>query len=86
MVSADGKPEILSDDPVDGLDVSVLQNALLSPVLGIKDPKTDARIDFVGGIRGIGELENAAKQIVYWHFQCIRHQLHSFLPWQMQDG
>ena len=32
------KPEILSDDPVDGLDVSVLQNALLSPVLGIKDP------------------------------------------------
>ena len=51
------KPEILSDDPVDGLDVSVLQNALLSPVLGIKDPKTDARIDFVGGIRGIGELE-----------------------------
>ena len=40
------KPEILSDDPVDGLDVSVLQNALLSPVLGIKDPKTDARIDF----------------------------------------
>ena len=44
------KPEILSDDPVDGLDVSVLQNALLSPVLGIKDPKTDARIDFVGGI------------------------------------
>ena len=51
------KPEILSDDPGDGLDVSVWQNALLSPVLGIKDPKTDARIDFVGGIRGIGELE-----------------------------
>lgn len=51
------KPEILSSDPVDGLDVSVLQNALLSPVLGIKDPKTDSRIDFVGGIRGIGELE-----------------------------
>ena len=55
------KPEILSDDPVDGLDVSVLQNALLSPVLGIKDPKTDARIDFVGGIRGIGELERCCE-------------------------
>lgn len=80
------KPEILSDDPVDGLDVSVLQNALLSPVLGIKDPKTDARIDFVGGIRGMENWKGAVKQIVYWHFQCIRHQLHSFLPWQMQDG
>lgn len=51
------KPEILSSDPVDGLDVSVLQNALLAPVLGINDPKTDSRIDFVGGIRGIDELE-----------------------------
>lgn len=51
------KPEILSDDPVEGLDVSVLQNALLAPVLGILDPKTDPRIDFVGGIRGLKELE-----------------------------
>lgn len=45
------------EDPVDGLDVSLLQNLLLDPVLGIKDPKTDARIDFVGGIRGLSELE-----------------------------
>ncbi len=44
-------------DPVARLDVSVLQDNLLSPVLGIKDPKTDKRIDFVGGIRGLGELE-----------------------------
>jgi uncharacterized protein (DUF1015 family) len=51
------KPEILSEDPVDGLDVSVLQNNVLTPLLGITDPKTDKRIDFVGGIRGIGELE-----------------------------
>jgi uncharacterized protein (DUF1015 family) len=51
------KPEILSDDPVDGLDVSLLQNNVLTPLLGITDPKTDKRIDFVGGIRGIGELE-----------------------------
>ncbi len=46
-----------SDDPVEGLDVSLLQNLLLSPVLGIGDPKTDKRIDFVGGIRGLDELE-----------------------------
>lgn len=48
---------IQSADEVDGLDVSVLQNALLHPILGIADPKTDKRIDFVGGIRGLEELE-----------------------------
>lgn len=48
---------VLSDDPVKGLDVSVLQDALLNPVLGIQDPRTDERIQFVGGIRGLGELE-----------------------------
>lgn len=46
-----------SSDPVKGLDVSLLQELLLSPVLGITDPKTDVRIDFVGGIRGLDELE-----------------------------
>ncbi len=51
------KPHILSEDVVDGLDVSLLQNNLLGPVLGIEDPKTDKRIDFVGGIRGLEELE-----------------------------
>lgn len=49
--------DILSDDAVDGLDVSILQQYLLGPVLGIEDPKTDRRIDFVGGIRGLKELE-----------------------------
>ncbi len=44
-------------DPVKSLDVSVLQDHLLGPVLGIHDPRTDKRIDFVGGIRGLGELE-----------------------------
>ncbi len=44
-------------DPVDRLDVSILQNNLISPVLGITDPRTDKRIDFVGGIRGLEELE-----------------------------
>lgn len=46
-----------SSDPVNGLDVSLLQELLLAPVLGIGDPKTDKRIDFVGGIRGLDELE-----------------------------
>ncbi|HJQ32019.1 MAG TPA: DUF1015 family protein [Pyrinomonadaceae bacterium] len=47
----------LSDDPTAVLDVSLLQNNLLGPVLGVTDPRTDKRIDFVGGIRGTQELE-----------------------------
>ena len=54
--------DIMSDDPVDGLDVAVLQDNLLAPVLGIGDPKTDKRIDFVGGIRGLGELEKRCRE------------------------
>lgn len=46
-----------SDDPVAGLDVSFLQNQVLGPVLGITDPRTDSRISFVGGIRGLAELK-----------------------------
>jgi uncharacterized protein (DUF1015 family) len=52
------RAEILrEDDPVAGLDVSILQDKLLGPILGIRDPRTDARIDFIGGIRGMAELE-----------------------------
>lgn len=47
-------------DAVGSLDVSVLQDYLLGPVLGIGDPRTDDRIDFVGGIRGLSELEKRA--------------------------
>ena len=54
------KSHILSEDPVEGLDVSILQDYLLAPVLGIKDPRTDKRIDFIGGIRGLSELERRA--------------------------
>jgi uncharacterized protein (DUF1015 family) len=43
-------------DPVAGLDVSILQDNLLAPLLGVADPRTDKRIGFVGGIRGMGEL------------------------------
>jgi uncharacterized protein (DUF1015 family) len=46
-----------STDPIGILDITILQNNLLEPLLGIKDQRTDTRIDFVGGIRGLGELE-----------------------------
>jgi len=42
--------------------VSILQDRLLGPVLGIGDPRTDKRIDFIGGIRGLGELERRVKE------------------------
>lgn len=45
------------DDPVESLDVAILQKLVLNDILGIADPRTDNRIDFVGGIRGLGELE-----------------------------
>lgn len=51
-----------SEDPVKGLDVSLLQDLLLEPVLGISDPKTDKNIDFVGGIRGLDELEKRCNE------------------------
>ncbi|MGE5026900.1 MAG: DUF1015 domain-containing protein [Betaproteobacteria bacterium] len=52
------RPELIPvDDPVARLDVSLLQNNLIAPVLGIDDPRRDKRIDFVGGIRGLAELE-----------------------------
>ena len=51
------KPEMIPRDPVASLDVSLLSDHLLSPVLGIHDLRRDKRIDFVGGIRGLAELE-----------------------------
>lgn len=51
------RPERQSTDVVEALDVQALQRELLDPILGITDPKTDPRIDFVGGIRGLKELE-----------------------------
>ena len=55
------KEEYTSDDAVEGLDVSLLQKYVLDPIFGIKNPKTDNRIDFVGGIRGLSELEKRNK-------------------------
>lgn len=51
---------LVTKDPVRQLDVSILQDYLLGPVLGIEDPRVDKRIDFIGGIRGIKELEKRA--------------------------
>ena len=57
------KPEFINEnDPVECLDVSILQNNLITPILNITDPRTDKRIDFVGGIRGLGELERRCKE------------------------
>ena len=57
------KPEFINEnDPVECLDVSILQNNLITPILNITDPRTDKRIDFVGGIRGLGELEKRCKE------------------------
>lgn len=55
------KADIIPNHVIDSLDVAILQNNLLHPILGIEDPRTDKRIDFVGGIRGLGELERRAE-------------------------
>jgi uncharacterized protein (DUF1015 family) len=52
------KPGTWTEDPIGVLDVTVLSNNVLDKLLGIKDQRTDKRIDFVGGIRGLKELEN----------------------------
>ena len=57
------KSEFESSDPVEGLDVSILQEKVLAPILGIGDPRTDGRIEFVGGIRGLRELERKVNRI-----------------------
>jgi uncharacterized protein (DUF1015 family) len=73
------RPELIpAADPVGRLDVSLLQNQLISPLLGIADPRRDKRIDFVGGIRGLAELEkrvNSGEMAVAF----------SLFPTQMQD-
>jgi uncharacterized protein (DUF1015 family) len=57
------RPDVARPDgAVESLDVSVLQDCLLDPILGIKDVRTDKRIDFVGGIRGTRELEKLVNE------------------------
>lgn len=50
------------NDPVDRLDVSILQKNAIGPIFGIDDPRTDKRIDFIGGIRGLSELEKRVNE------------------------
>ncbi len=72
------KQEYQNDDPVDGLDVAILQNHCLAPMLGIEDPKTDKRIDFIGGIRGIEELErrvNSDCKVAFAMYPTSIHEL-----------
>lgn len=70
------KPQILSKDPVNGLDVAILQNHLLTPILGIGDPRLDKRIDFVGGIRGLSELEKRANSDMKLAFSMYPTSIH----------
>ena len=59
IIELTAKDSIIDEsNPVKRLDVSILQDHILSPVMGIQDPKTDTRIQFVGGIRGLKELMN----------------------------
>lgn len=68
--------DIQSTHPVDGLDVAILQQYILMPLLGIKDPKTDKRIDFVGGIRGLGELERRCNKDCVLAFSMYATSIH----------
>ena len=70
------KESILSEDPVDGLDVAILQDYLLTPVLGIGDPRIDKRIDFIGGIRGLKELERRADSDMKLAFSMYPTSIH----------
>ena len=59
-------------NPIDSLDVSILQNNLLNPILGISDPTKSERIEFIGGIRGLKELENRADTDMKVSFSCMQ--------------
>ncbi|MBR6471767.1 MAG: DUF1015 domain-containing protein [Victivallales bacterium] len=66
------------ENPIEALDVSLLQNQVLQPVLGIENPRTDKRIDFVGGIRGTAELErrvNAGEAVAFSMYPTSLEQL-----------
>ena len=56
------KENTFSDDPIGVLDVTILQNNILDRILAIKDPRTDKRVDFVGGIRGCRQWRSDASQ------------------------
>ncbi len=69
-------------DPIGSLDVSILQENLLAPILGISDPRTDKRIDFVGGIRGMKELERRVSEGCAAAFSLFPTTLTSCSTWR----
>jgi uncharacterized protein (DUF1015 family) len=74
------KPGVRASDPVGALDVSVLQDRVLAPVLGIDDPRRSERISFVGGIRGVRALQQAVdggKAVAFHHFPTSLDELFS---------
>ena len=73
------KNNVKSGDAVKGLDVSILQDRVLAPVFGIENPRADARIDFVGGIRG-------AEELMERRFLCSRPPFRSFSVWRMLES
>ncbi len=68
--------DIRSEDAVEGLDVSILQNKVLEPLLDISDPKNDPRIGFVGGIRGLSELERRCETDMMLAFSMYPTDIH----------
>lgn len=75
----EAKSFLYSQNPVDDLDVSILQNMILEPLFGIHDPKTDSRIQFVGGIRGLEELvrltDTAPQKAAFAMYPTSMHEL-----------
>ena len=67
------------DDPIDQLDVAILQNNVLTPILGIEDVRTSDRIDFIGGIRGIKELEKRVNSDMKIAFSMYPTEVHDIM-------
>ena len=68
-----------AEDPIDSLDVAILQNNVLTPILGIEDVRTSDRIDFIGGIRGIGELEKRVHSDMKIAFSMYPTEVHDIM-------
>lgn len=67
------------DDPIDSLDVAILQNNVLTPILGIEDVRTSDRIDFIGGIRGLKELEKRVHTDMKIAFSMYPTEVHDIM-------
>lgn len=78
--------DIRSKDVVEGLDVSILQEQLLAPILGIGDPKTDKRIDFVGESAAWRNWREGCRRTWRWPLPCIPPPSMNYLPWRMRAG